>query len=91
MKIAISAMFVIGVTALAGAQVAAPTVVISAEKVDSSTSPTILSGVTISVNGVEIRADSVEMREGELNLRNATVRFTSQGGDFIMRLPVPLN
>ena len=78
-KLALSGLFVLGLTTMAGAQVSAPAVRITANTVEKTNDglTTFRGAVRMCVNGVEIFAD--EMRTtgngGEIALRgNVTVR-----------------
>jgi hypothetical protein len=83
MKVALSLLFVLGLTALARAQVQAPSVSIDFKDEQVVNLVLTLSGVSLSVNGVEIRADLAELDPfgNQLRLQNATLTLTEEDSD----------
>jgi hypothetical protein len=77
MKLALSGLFVLGLTTLAGAQVSAPSLSIETNGVEKSANGVAtFRGLKMTANGVEIRADEATAtgNGGELALRgNVTV------------------
>jgi|SoiMethySBSTD1v2_1073268.scaffolds.fasta_scaffold2428682_2 hypothetical protein len=73
MRLAIAVALILGLTALAGAQVSAPSVSIKADSWETKNDVVTYSGITLNIDGVEVRADAGEYRDRQFMLRNATV------------------
>ena len=72
-KFVVAAVFMFVLTALAGAQVAAPSVSIRAADWEPKNNVVTYTGITLNIDSVEIRADAGEYRDRQFTLRNATV------------------
>ena len=77
MRLTIAVVLMLGLTALAGAQVSAPSVSIEAANWETRNDVVSYSGFTMDVAGVVVRAEAAEYRDRQFSLLNATVTIPS--------------